>query len=530
MKGIKKLRKDLESPILIEYLDRIDKDSSKSEIRQRLLTFEEFVKKEYKTILDYNFIFNRLVSKKRELVDQNKIYVYDLFLKYCMYLKTKKLSRSRVQGLLNSCRRAINLSGDNLIDREFFDDYLKSSLPSPEIYNKSRIDDNDIVKLLYGCGNDLKLRTILTVLSSTGARIGEILKVKYKYIHWEWKDDIPPHIDLPAHITKTGVQRNAYLTTETLQALKDWIEYKYRDRKIVRKVNNEIVNESYVKPSDIAESYIFRMVNDNPSTPEEIEKMEEKMKKNYRYLYKKISIAFNKLVVKEGLGEKFKNGRNSISIHSLRWFVKDMIERYGKGTVNAYYWIGKKQKDYQFDENNKDEIVRLYHTMEPYLTFFDPKVVKQNKDQQKQIDKLSEQITQQKKEFLSYKFEQEINYYQEFLLGKYERMGGVNDVPVTDDIPKKFVNELFEDERKEDPNLTLEEMGFIKVKDIVNRIKPVSEEDQKLLNEYIEEVYGDNQVCLVFSFPSCISGMSDITPDQFRRNLNLLKPKLKVVE
>ncbi len=44
--------------------------------------------------------------------------------------------------------------------------------------------------------------------------------------------------------------------------------------------------------------------------------------------------------------------------------------------------------------------------VEPHLTFLDAKIIGQN--QQKQIDELSQQVRQQKKEFTIYRFEQKM--------------------------------------------------------------------------------------------------------------------------
>ena len=86
-----------------------------------------------------------------------------------------------------------------------------------------------------------------------------------------------------------------------------------------------------------------------------------------------------------------------------------------------------------------------------------------------------------------------------------------------------------ERERKDDPNLTLEEMCFVKVKDIVHRLHSLNAEDEKILNEYIKEEYDGNEnwVCLTCNPIYIITAMSDITPNEVRkRRLNLINPKL----
>ena len=81
-------------------------------------------------------------------------------------------------------------------------------------------------------------------------------KLRLKYLDLEAN---PPRINLPAEITKTGVERDVYLTREMVEILKNWIQYKYRDRIIVKRLNGETIKQEYVKPANIDESYLFKM-------------------------------------------------------------------------------------------------------------------------------------------------------------------------------------------------------------------------------------------------------------------------------
>ena len=352
-------KKELQSESLKQFVKNFEKKpTTYREVKQRLVTFEEFVKEKYNTLVDTRFINNRLVVKRSE-VKGNKIYVYDLFSNYVEYLNNKDLSRERIQYLLVYARRAINFFLDEDISKDKFRDFVNPNLPVSDREDKTLIGNDDIKRLIYACGNELKLRTLITVLSSTGARIGELLKIKHKYLTLEWtkeKDaegkniDIPPHIDIPAFITKTRRQRKAYLTTEAVQCLKDWLEYKYRDRKIVKQVNGKYASLDYVKPSEISESYIFRM--NEPTSEKEIKELEDNMNIRYRHMYQYIQPVFKELVEKEGLGKKFRNKKNnSVSIHSLRWYAVNTVEDLSNIT-SAYFWVGKRQKGYIFPERD----------------------------------------------------------------------------------------------------------------------------------------------------------------------------------
>ena len=381
-------RIELESPCLKAYLRKIKKDSSKEEYRNRLISFERFVKDKYNnSLIDNTFVLDRLVGKRKQL-KKNKIYVYDFLEEYCEYVQENNpnISRKRVELLLHTVRKVLNVSTDGIINNDVFKDNV-INLPVKNENLKEQIDHADIVELILAIGNDLRLRTMVMLLAGSGMRIGEALKTKYSYIKWNAN---PPCINLPAEASKTGVERNVMLTSEMVKALRTWLEYKYRDRRIVRKDGNIV---DYEKPDNIGESYIFKVREDHTM-------------KNYRFIYKMFQDPFKDVVERIKLGKKFKNGRNSVTLHSLRWFTHTTVERITKSIPIGYYWIGKRQKDYQWNPNG-DELIQAYNSVEPHLTFLDSKIIDQN--QQKQIADLEERLKKQEKKTLLLEFEKVID-------------------------------------------------------------------------------------------------------------------------
>ena len=390
----KNQRIELESPILNEFLATMkDKPSSREEHRNRLVSLERFVKQKFvkkkgNTLIDNNFVLNRLVGERKK-AKGNKIYVYSFFSDYCTYLKENKpnISRKRVELLLHSARQAINLATDGIIRNDVYRLKVKN-LPAKSKNMKTRLDHEDVVELILAIGNDLRLRTMVMLLAGSGLRVAEAIKTKHKYIKWDIK---PPCINLPAEVSKTGVERNVILTGEMVKALRSWLDYKYRDRKIVRTYGNIV---DYKKPSDIGESYIFKV-------------REEYTMENYRFIYKMFQDPFKDIVEKTNLGKKYSNGRNSVTLHSLRWFTQTTVERVTKRDVVAYYWIGKEQKNYQWEPNSEEELNELYNLVEPHLTFLDSKIIDHN--QQKQIADLEERLKKQEKKTVLLEFEKVID-------------------------------------------------------------------------------------------------------------------------
>jgi integrase len=505
----------LQSTILNKYIEKINKDSTRREFRQRLITFEEFILSKYKSLVDRDFINCRVVSRQSESTDDGqKIYVYDLFWNYVEYLKKKDLSRQRIKMLLHTSRRALNKAMDIKIDKDTFKDETNDSLPDEYSNDKTLITNENIKTLIYAC-KDLKLRTIITVLGSTGLRVSELLKLKYKYLKLEWTKtekgiDVPPFIFIPAHITKTRKSsRRAYLTAEAVQCLRDWLDYKYRERR------------GYQKPSDINESYIFRMYNDTPSTPEQVEKMEKEMNLNYRNMYFYLSADFKKLVEKEGLGEKFRNNNHSVSIHSLRHYVITTVEELTSLT-NAYFWAGKKQRGYIFNEKDNKAILDLYKRVERSLTFLNPKIVQQTESKEieglrQELKIMQEMIINQRKDFLIDKFEQEVDSFESNIRENYERHGK-NISPATTDIPLEYIQKELETHRDyhDDPNLTLDELAFISTKQILEKLY-LSDKDLALLDEYLKKEFSESYgIVDTLSLPIDLAETLRVTPNEVR--------------
>ena len=74
-------------------------------------------------------------------------------------------------------------------------------------------------------------------------------------------------------------------------------------------------------------------------------KLERITKWGITYSFTKCSkTPFKDVVEKTNLGKKFKNSRNSVTLHSLRWFTQTTVERVTKRDVVGNYWIGKEQK------------------------------------------------------------------------------------------------------------------------------------------------------------------------------------------
>ena len=80
-------------------------------------------------------------------------------------------------------------------------------------------------------------------------------------------------------------------------------------------------------------------------------------------------------IKKNNLGKKFANGRNSISFHSLRWFVRTSVkEATNNELASCILLVWKDNVKYEFDATGK-KLLDKYNLIEPALTFLDPKII-----------------------------------------------------------------------------------------------------------------------------------------------------------
>ena len=136
-------KKVIKSPILNVYLDSISEQSTKDEVRKRLVSFEEFTLEKYHTLIDENFLFDRLEGKVK-IVRNDKtgtiIDVYKFLNDYGEFIKRRnpKIGRSRMTYLYNAAKKALNYSAGNLVLNDIFAIRI-NNLPS-NIKNKKTSD------------------------------------------------------------------------------------------------------------------------------------------------------------------------------------------------------------------------------------------------------------------------------------------------------------------------------------------------------------------------------------------------------
>ena len=154
----------------------------------------------------------------------------------------------------------------------------------------------------------------------------------------------PTRVHVRPEFAKTRVERFVYISNEATEAVKQWIDFKYRKR--------DYESEIRVKSPD----YIVFTIKKQPIRPGGV--------------YVKIFVEFNRILRTIGIEER-KDGmkRRKITLHSFRRFVYTTIsDQLGKNY--AENWLGHATSEYHVKKEDQKRDLYFTKCMK-YLTFLD---------------------------------------------------------------------------------------------------------------------------------------------------------------
>ena len=216
-------------------------------------------------------------------------------------------------------------------------------LPKIAREDEEPIDASDVRKILLAC-NNRRLKAYLLLLASGGMRANEGLAIRYGDIDFSVS---PTRVHIRKEFTKTKVARDIYISDEATIFLKQWLNWKYREERILRTGKRTTTTPM---PDDL----IFSpFIGSNPNS-----------------IYHKIVVEFGKLLEVVGLdGRKENSLRRKITLHSFRRFVKSIISDSVNQDYSEWFLGHKKSPYYVKKEHELREIYRsrcMHH-----LTFLD---------------------------------------------------------------------------------------------------------------------------------------------------------------
>ncbi len=320
-------------PKVKSFLDSVSRNSNNT-------------KRNYETGITHFYAFlnekNPLYTPETVLqpLMNNEINLYELFDSFIDFLGSTGLSVSSIRFYVGALRSYLAYHDLDVIPSKF-----KRKVRMPKLYREDEqpIDAEDIRKILLAC-NNRRLKSYLLVLASGGMRAVEALAIRVKDCDFSVG---PTKIHIRKEYAKTRVARDIYISEEATQYLRQWVDWKYRDK------GNEWTKNK--DPNDLIFS-VYNIINEpNPTN-----------------IYSRMMKEFEKLLAVVGLDERKEEGRKlrrKVTLHSFRRHVKGVISNQVNQDYSEWFLGHSKSPYYTLKESERREI---YATKcMKYLTFLD---------------------------------------------------------------------------------------------------------------------------------------------------------------
>jgi integrase len=273
-------------------------------------------------------------------LSNQEINLYQLFDSFVSFLTSQKLSIQSIKLYITAIRSYFAYHDIDVVPSKF-----KRKVKMPKAYREDEeaLDVQDIRNILL-VSNNRRLKAYILVLASGGFRAVEALAIRLKDIDFS---SSTTKVHVRKEYSKTRVSRDVYISDEATKYLKDWINWKYRDK------GDEWTKNA--KPDDL----VFGAYD-------------VKGELNPQHIYFKIIYEFEKLLSIAGMDERKEDGlgrRRKITLHSLRRFVKTVISDQVGQDYSEWFLGHVKSPYYTKKESDRREI---YTTKcMKYLTFLD---------------------------------------------------------------------------------------------------------------------------------------------------------------
>ena len=337
-------------------------ESTALEYESRLKNFSKYV------LEQYHFGVDRLVSVLvSEVKEKRELNPYDVLSGYAAYL-LGKLSSNTIKQRVVTAKNFLEYYDVEISPRKY---KIKVRLPKPvnkqDSMKKHALSKAQIIEILNAC-SDIRLKTYIMLLGATGMRASEALSIRVCDLNFDLD---PPRLFLRGEYTKTKADRTVFMTTEVANQLRrNWLEYKYRPRRVTYYDNSRGKSVTAVKtPVRYRKDLVFSM---SISVPKEGADYQYTSIKSIKHLYNDMIEMFGQTLERLGKGDKREDlpgaSRREIHLHLFRAFVKSTISDLGHAEFGEYY-IGHKGSVYYRKSDN--EKIEIFRKIEPYLTFLD---------------------------------------------------------------------------------------------------------------------------------------------------------------
>lgn len=360
------------TPISQNYVDGLN-DGTNMEYKSRLSKFERYCKQKHGSI-----------ESVMEQIKMEKINTYDLLIDFKNSLKLfrnrmgKPMGIAYMKSVINTIVNFIEIATDLEISRNRLN--KKLHLGKPEESDEFAPDREIAFKILANCA-DKRLKAYLHLLAAVGPRPKqEALSLRIKDLVF---DSPNPYIHFSKEITKTGKERNPFMTVELIEALKVWVAHKYRTRnKITIAQDGKSRTEKHT-PNKDGKDLLFSIHKRSSALS----------------IYNQLLIKFHKLLNDLNLDKRRDDGRHLITLKSFRTLVKGQISDEGQEQYSEYH-IGHKNSPYW--KRSENDRFKVFKKIEHAITFLDQDAValatndlrSQSEAQKQEIIKLKKQAAE----------------------------------------------------------------------------------------------------------------------------------------
>ena len=182
----------------------------------RLSLFEKFLE-----IENSSMNADRLIQKLKN----KELDPYDVLNDFCLFIQNNyNISSITFRDKITTVKTFFEYNDIEISPRKF---KVKVRFPKTVFKHKEAIDKEDIIKILNGC-SDLRLKTYVMLLASTGLRATEALSCRLKDLDLEAN---PAKLSIRGEFTKTKVDRYVFLTKEVVEQLKIFIDVQLQKAK-----------------------------------------------------------------------------------------------------------------------------------------------------------------------------------------------------------------------------------------------------------------------------------------------------------
>src|SRR5215203_2132193 len=246
--------KSIGSRYLANYVRNVQQASkgTAAQYEYRLLKFEKYImtmpskeeeRQEQQQQQDQELIItlDDVINELKNNGNNNKIDPYELLSGFVAYLEEEEdiENPNTIRYFVATARNFLEYNDIEISPRKF---KLKVRLPKAVIRHKEAISKEEICEILLKCSN-IKLKTYLMLLASTGMRATEALALRHKDFDFDEENrnnnnnNRQAFVRIRGEFTKTRTDRYVFLTREMVEQCKAWTDFKYRRRRITKVVN-----------------------------------------------------------------------------------------------------------------------------------------------------------------------------------------------------------------------------------------------------------------------------------------------------